>query len=360
MATASAAGIVDVGRSRMRPCSSGCWHCRCRSVRSLDGAIRTLVPMRSRFRVGLVWVASSCRGPNAGDVWKLTCQKSVPARSCTRISTRRARSPAGDCRYSGVQLCHEFGINALNTKTGRSLRVHGDYRLDRCLVAKVCARTYVRSCTCIARTSVGDLRVSMRTRTATSNWIHVRVPSVVLARCPGAGAYRSAPSAPDGAQPGRIGAACGAADSCARSAAGCAQAPRRCRVVSAAWCLPRSSAASVLRIPLSAWTGVGSPAHSYGTFAHGTRARTHRCRRACGAAAAVIGRRRRLDHSAHGGARARGAQCAMRNAQVRTVAAAALGATHTRMHARAHTHTRARTRAHLRNRTHTHTYAHTD
>jgi hypothetical protein len=41
-------GFADVGRSKRRPCSSCCWYCRCRSVRSLDGAIRTLVPMRSR------------------------------------------------------------------------------------------------------------------------------------------------------------------------------------------------------------------------------------------------------------------------------------------------------------------------
>ena len=42
-----------------------------------------------------------------------------------------------------------------------------------------------------------------------------------------AGAHRNAPPTP-----GRIDARCGAADSCTRSAAGCAQAPRRCRVVS--------------------------------------------------------------------------------------------------------------------------------
>ena len=41
-------GIAEVGRSKRRPRSSCCWHCRCRSVRSLDGAIRTRVPMRSR------------------------------------------------------------------------------------------------------------------------------------------------------------------------------------------------------------------------------------------------------------------------------------------------------------------------
>jgi hypothetical protein len=28
----------------MRPCSSRCWYCRCCSARSLDGAIRTLIP----------------------------------------------------------------------------------------------------------------------------------------------------------------------------------------------------------------------------------------------------------------------------------------------------------------------------
>jgi hypothetical protein len=39
---------LAVGHSRMRPCSSLCWYCRCCSVRSLDGAIRILVPMRSR------------------------------------------------------------------------------------------------------------------------------------------------------------------------------------------------------------------------------------------------------------------------------------------------------------------------
>jgi hypothetical protein len=47
MAMAIAAGVADVGRSRMRPCPSGCWYCRCRSVRSLDGAIHNLVPMRA-------------------------------------------------------------------------------------------------------------------------------------------------------------------------------------------------------------------------------------------------------------------------------------------------------------------------
>jgi hypothetical protein len=65
---------------------------------------RPFVPMRSRFRVGLARVACSCRRCNAGNVRKLTCQKPVPARGCARISTRRPRSPAGDCRHIGVQL----------------------------------------------------------------------------------------------------------------------------------------------------------------------------------------------------------------------------------------------------------------
>ena len=43
-----APGVADVGHSKLRPRSSCCWYCRCRSARSLDGASRTLVPMRSR------------------------------------------------------------------------------------------------------------------------------------------------------------------------------------------------------------------------------------------------------------------------------------------------------------------------
>jgi hypothetical protein len=52
--------------------------------------------------------------------------------------------------------------------------------------------------------------------------------------CDGAGAYRNSASTPDAAKQGRIDATCGAAGSCTESATGCAQAPRRCRVVSAA------------------------------------------------------------------------------------------------------------------------------
>ncbi len=210
MATAGAAGVADVGRSRMRPCSSGCWYCRRRSVRSLDGAIRNLVPMRSRFRVALVRVTCSCRRCNAGDVRKLTCKKSVPARSCTR-RTRRPWNPAGDCRHIGVQLqvwprvrnqrpknengpksplqkdpnsphrkrCATWGPNALLATCCVALRAFytaGKLQVrlestgsDRCVVANVGTRTCVRSRTCIARAAVGDLRVSVRTRTATCN-----------------------------------------------------------------------------------------------------------------------------------------------------------------------------------------------
>jgi hypothetical protein len=41
-------GCADAGHSKVRPCSSCCWYCRFFGVRSLDGAFRTLVPMRSR------------------------------------------------------------------------------------------------------------------------------------------------------------------------------------------------------------------------------------------------------------------------------------------------------------------------
>ena len=41
-------GFADGGHSKMRPCSSCCSYCRCHSVRALDGAARTLVPMRSQ------------------------------------------------------------------------------------------------------------------------------------------------------------------------------------------------------------------------------------------------------------------------------------------------------------------------
>ena len=121
MAMAIAAGVADVGRSRMRPCPSGCWYCRCRSVRSLDGAIRTLVPMRSRFRVGLVRVTCRCRRCNAGNVRKLTCQNLYPhvvvlallaGHETLRVT---AGTAACSCKY-----CHEFRIHALKTKTGQS------------------------------------------------------------------------------------------------------------------------------------------------------------------------------------------------------------------------------------------------
>ena len=121
--------------------------------------------------------------------------KSVPARRCARISTRRPRSPAGDCRHSGVQLqvlprvpnqrpknqngpksplqkdpssphrkrCATWGPNALLATCCVALRAFytaGKLQVrlkstgsDRRLVANVGART------CIARTAVGDLRV---------------------------------------------------------------------------------------------------------------------------------------------------------------------------------------------------------
>ncbi len=221
-ATASAAGVADVGRSRVRPCSSGCWYCRCRSVRSLDGAIRTLVPMRSRFRVGLVRVTRSCCGRNAGNVWKLTCQNSVPARSCTRISTRRPRNPAGSCRHSGVQLQvlprvrNQHPKNQNGPKSPLQKGPNSPRRTEcsacnvlRCTsrICYLCCRylncksdctastlrvparsmrsgqrrcSHVRSGACTARTAVGDLRVS-------GNWL-VGASTVALACCPGAGA----------------------------------------------------------------------------------------------------------------------------------------------------------------------------
>ncbi len=40
--------------SKVRPCSSCCSYCRCRSARSLDGAARTLVPMRCSICVSVV------------------------------------------------------------------------------------------------------------------------------------------------------------------------------------------------------------------------------------------------------------------------------------------------------------------
>jgi hypothetical protein len=95
----------------------------------------------------------------------------------------------------------------------------------------------------------------------------------------------------------------------------CAHAPRRCRVVSAARRSARSSAA--FRAAHSA-LGVDRmsrlAAHSYGNLC-ARHARTHAPVSACGAVRprrSSDGRRRRLGHSAHGGARARGAQCAMR------------------------------------------------
>jgi hypothetical protein len=94
MATASA------GRRRRRPLENAAVFF---GLLVLPLSQRPFVPMRSRFRVGLVRVACSCRRCNAGNVRNLTCQKSVPARSCTRIA-RRPRNPAGDCRHSGVQL----------------------------------------------------------------------------------------------------------------------------------------------------------------------------------------------------------------------------------------------------------------
>jgi hypothetical protein len=73
-------GFADVGHSKMRLCcSSCCWYCRCRSVRALDGAIRTLVPMRSRS----AWC------------WCLT-QRTIHARWCNatphRCAVRRCRN----------------------------------------------------------------------------------------------------------------------------------------------------------------------------------------------------------------------------------------------------------------------------
>jgi hypothetical protein len=186
-------------------------------------------------------------------------------------------------------------------------------------------RSHVLSGTCIARTAVGDLRVSVRTRTAAGSWLQVRVSSVALACCPGAGAYRNAPPAPDGAKRGRIDAACGAAGSCTRLAAGCAQAPRRCRVMSAARRSARSSAA--FRAAHSA-LGVDQmsrlAAHSYGNLC-ARPARTHspvsaggavRPRRSSGAAGGWT-----TAHTAGLGLAAHDAPCA--SAQVRTVDAAA-------------------------------------
>jgi hypothetical protein len=42
------AAQTSATHSKVRPCSSCCSYCRCRSVRALDGAARALVPMESR------------------------------------------------------------------------------------------------------------------------------------------------------------------------------------------------------------------------------------------------------------------------------------------------------------------------
>ncbi len=87
---------------------------------------------------------------------------------------------------------------------------------------------------------------------------HPRSDAVLI--CDGAGAHRNAASTPDAAKPGRIDATCGAAGGCTGSTAGCAQAPRSCRVVSAAGCLLLPSVATaagrLLGIPI-VWRCVG-------------------------------------------------------------------------------------------------------
>jgi hypothetical protein len=88
------------------------------SEQQLRARIRR-VPMRSRFRVGLVLVASSCRGPNARDVWKLTCKRypheAVLGLVLAGNGTLRvtAGTAACSCKY-----CHEFRIKPLKTKMG--------------------------------------------------------------------------------------------------------------------------------------------------------------------------------------------------------------------------------------------------
>jgi hypothetical protein len=245
-------------------------------------------PVRSRFRVGLVRVTCRCRRCNAGNVRKLTCQNLYPHVGVLALLAghETLRVTAGTSTRS-CKYCHEFRINALKTKTGRSrlskkvpnsprpkkvchvgtecsacnvlrctssiFMLQGNRESDctastrrvpaRSMLSGKRLRSHVRSGTCIARTAVSDPRVSMRTRTATCNWLQVRVPPHSrVALVP----VRTAthPSAPDGAKPGRIGAACGAAGSCPcrgrRLRVGTASLPRgvRCRGG-----LPRSSAA---------------------------------------------------------------------------------------------------------------------
>jgi hypothetical protein len=291
--------------------------------------------MRSRFRVGLAWVTCSCRRRNAGNVRKLTCQNLYPHVAVLALvlaghGTLRmtAGTAACSCKY-----CHEFRIKALKTKTGRSLRVHGEYRLGSMRSGKRRC-SHVRSGTCIARTAAsecadpyGDVQLAGRCEYRRSYSRVAPVPVRTATHHPRemvpskAAAMRSA--APLAAARGRPQA--------------CAQAPRRCRVV----CAAGRSAAVVRRLRACAFRSQCGPDESARcVWEPLCTARAHALTGVgvrCGAAAAVIGHRRRLDHSAQCGARARGAQCAMRSAQVRTVAAAALGSTHAHMHARAST-----------------------
>ncbi len=131
----------------------------------------------------------------------------------------------------------------------------------------------------------------------------------------GAGVRRNTTSAPDGAKQDRIDATCGAAGSCTGSAAGCAQAPRRCRVVSAArrplplvsrplqpppvvCCIMRTFAAAAL---VGASGSSGTVAPYFATCASSTLVATrlrHRCnvRHSAVVATCPSGVIRRTDH----------------------------------------------------------------
>jgi hypothetical protein len=184
---------------------------------------------------------------------------------------------------------------------------------DRCLAANVGTRAYVRSGTCIARTAVserpasecadpyGDVQLAAGASivgcTRVLPWCRCVPQRTLRARW---------------CQARPIDAACGAAGSCA-------QAPRRCRVV---------SAAAVRRFRACAFRSQRGPdrlaAHSYGNL-FALHARTHSPASACGA----VRLRRSSDaaggwttaHTAGLGLAAHNAPCA--SAQVRTIAAAA-------------------------------------
>jgi hypothetical protein len=242
------------------------------------------------------------------------------------------------CLQRAALHFEHFHAAGIYTASPTALHVHGEYRLDRCLVANVGTRMYVRSGTCIARTAVSERPASECADPYGDVQLAAGASIVgctrVLPRClcvP----QRTTRARWCQARP--IDATCGAAGSCSRSAAGLragtASLPRAvCRAAvrrrSSAASVPAHSALSVDRSRLAA--------HSYGNLCE-RHARTHSPASACVRCGCGGHRTPPAVGRAHGTARARGAQCAMRKAQVRTVAAAALGATRTHMHARAST-----------------------